>query len=184
MNKKRLIIAVVGMAGTGKTSACKFFQKEGFTILRFGDQTDIGLKKLGLPLTELNERNYREQLRKKLGMAAYAIKINPRIEETLKVNNKIALDGLYSWEEYMFLKKNFPDLILLCVYTQLDIRYKRLALRKIRALNQTEARKRDIAELVNLNKGNPIALADYLILNNSSAIQLYKELEKFLLLLK
>lgn len=177
MNK---IIAVVGMAGAGKTSACNFLKNNGYSILRFGDQTDIGLKEKGLPLTEQNEKNYREELRKKLGMAAYAIKIASRIKEALKQNQKIALDGLYSWEEYVYLKKYFPGLILLCIYTRPEIRHKRLYWRKLRKLTKKEAQARDVAELVNLNKGGPIALADYLIENNGPVQIFRREMNQFL----
>lgn len=180
MAKKRIIIAVVGMAGAGKTSACNFLKEKGFTVLRFGDQTDIGLREQGLFLTEENERRYRENLRKSLGMAAYAIKIKPRTERALKENNKIILDGLYSWEEYTHLKKHFKDLTLLCIYARPALRHSRLHKRKVRKLNKEEARRRDIAELLNLNKGKPIAIADYLIENSGSIEDFYKKMKTFL----
>jgi len=179
-NKNPQIIAIVGMAGAGKSCTCEFLKKAGFAVLRFGDQTDIGVKELGLPLTEDNERKYREDLRKQYGMAAYAIKIEPRIKNSLKGNSKIALDGLYSWEEYVFLKKKFPKLILLCIYAHPEIRYRRLLERKIRSLDQKKAVGRDIAEIVNLHKGGPIAIADYLVQNNSSIKKLHRELKNFL----
>lgn len=184
MKNKKFIVAVVGMPGAGKSSTCDFLKKKGFTILRFGDQTDIGVKEQGLSLTERNERKYREGLRKELGMAAYAIKIKPRIEKAQKENDKIALDGLYSWGEYIYLKRYFPNLVLLTIYSRPEIRYKRLSARKVRTLNKKEARKRDFAELVNSDKGGPIAIADYLIKNNTSLSYLYDELEKLLTLLK
>ena len=180
MSRKKIIIAVVGMAGAGKTSCCQYLIKQGFASLRFGDETDLGLEALGLSLTEGNERKYRENLRKELGMAAYAIKIKPRIEKTLKTHDKIVLDGLYSWEEYVYLKKSFPHLITLCIYTQRDIRYQRINSRKIRALTLREAEERDVAELINLHKGSAIALADYLIINNGSVEELDKNLKQFL----
>ena len=105
MSSKKTIIAIVGMPGAGKSISCDFFQKKGYPVLRFGDQTDIGLKEQGLPLTQENEQPYRENLRKELGMAAYAIKIKPRIDKTLETENLVVLDGLYSWEEYLFLKQ-------------------------------------------------------------------------------
>jgi dephospho-CoA kinase len=178
--KKNLIIAVVGMAGAGKSSACTYLKKHGFTVLRFGDQTDIGLKEQGLALTEQNERKYREKLRKELGMAAYAVKIEPRIKKALEKNHKIALDGLYSWEEYLYLKKKIPDLILLCVYTTLKKRYERLSGRQLRALPVRKAGERDVAELINLHKGAPIALADYLVVNDSSLKNFHRQLKKLL----
>lgn len=162
------LIAIVGMTGAGKTIAADFFRKKGIPVLRFGDQTDIGLKELGLPLTEKNERAYREKLRKDLGMAAMAIKIEPRILEAAKEHRTIVLDGLYSWEEYTFLSQRFPELQLLCVWAPPDVRYQRLSQRPVRPLTHEEARGRDIAEIENLHKGGPIAIAEYLIVNETN----------------
>jgi len=168
------------MPGAGKTSACQFLVEKGFSVLRFGDQTDIGLHELDLPLTEENERMYREKIRNELGMAAYAIKIKPRIEKVLPDNEKIALDGLYSWEEFIYLKKYFPDLILLCIYARPDVRHKRLDKRKVRGLSLEMAKKRDYAEVEKLNKGGPIAIADYLVINNGSVKEFEKSMTRFL----
>ena len=177
MTRKK-IIAVVGMPGAGKTTACNFFKKKGVSILRFGDETDLGLKAMGKQLNEENERLYRENLRKELGMAAYAIKIKPRIDEVLKNKDIIVLDGLYSWEEYEYLKTKFDNLSVLCVYAAPATRYKRLCKRKIRSLTTQEARTRDIAELLNLHKGPPIALADYLVKNEKNVDDLNNALEE------
>lgn len=175
---EKRIIAIVGMPGAGKTVSADFFRKKNIPVLRFGDQTDIGLKELGLERNEKNERFYREKLRKELGMAAYAIKIEPRIRKVEA--NFIILDGLMSWEEYIYLKNKFPQIKLLCIYARPTVRYRRLASRKIRPLTLREARERDIAEIENLNKGGPIALADYLVVNEKGIKNLYKELSLFL----
>ncbi len=173
------LIAIVGMPGAGKSVAADFFRSKGVPILRFGDQTDIGLKEFHLERNEKNERWYREKLRKELGMAAMAIKIEPRIREASKTNTMIVLDGLYSWEEYVFLKEKFPHIKLLCIFAPPPVRYERLRKRPIRPLTLEEAKARDIAELENLNKGGPIAIADYLIKNESTSEEFQKELEKF-----
>lgn len=178
MEKK--IIAIVGMSGAGKSETASFFKKKGFPVLRFGDETDLGLKELGMSLTEKNERWYREKVRKELGMAAYAIRIKPRVDKEAEKSNVVVLDGLYSWEEFTYLKKKFPDIILLCIYASPKIRYERLNRRKIRGIDAKTARKRDIAELEKLNKGGPIAIADYLIENNKTLSDLEKKLEFFL----
>ena len=180
---KPIIIAVVGMAGAGKSISCQHFKKQGLPMLRFGDQTDIGLKELSLPLTEKNEKQYRENLRQELGMSAYAVKIEPRIKQTLKNSSVVILDGLYSWEEYLYLKNKFKNFYLLCIYTRPNIRYQRLAKRKTRSLTQKQAFARDIAELENLHKGGPIAMADYLIKNNKQSAKLFKKLNDTLKLI-
>jgi dephospho-CoA kinase len=167
MNNSFKLIAIVGMPGAGKSLVADFFRKKGIPVLRFGDQTDIGLKELGLPLNEKNERMYRENIRKEFGMAAMAIKIEPRILMTARNNSMIVLDGLYSWEEYMYLRKKFSHLQLLCVWAPSEVRYERLSRRPVRPLTREEAKSRDIAEIENLNKGGPIALADAIIINDT-----------------
>lgn len=173
------LIAIVGMPGAGKSVAADFFRLKGVAILRFGDQTDIGLKEAGLERNEKNERWYREKLRKEMGMAAMAMKLEPRILEAVKTHALIILDGLYSWEEYTFLIKKFPQLSLLCIYAPARIRYERLSHRSVRPLTLETAKERDIAELEQLNKGGPIALADYLIKNERTQDDLQKDLEVF-----
>jgi dephospho-CoA kinase len=179
-----IVIAIVGMPGAGKSISCQHLAKKGYPILRFGDQTDIGLKELGLPFNEANERRYRENLRKELGMAAYAIKIEPRLRQALAQAPIVILDGLYSWEEYLYLKERFPNLYLLCIYARPSIRYQRLAKRKVRPFSLAESRARDIAELENLNKGGPIAIADYLVKNNKQTKKLFAKLDDTLDLIK
>jgi len=178
MNKPK-VIAIVGMPGVGKSVAADFFRGKSIPVLRFGDQTDIGLKELNLEKNEKNERWYREKLRKDLGMAAMAIKIHPRIEEQAKTHKCILLDGLYSWEEYIYLREHYPDIRLLCIYAPPILRHKRLSIRSIRPLTIQESESRDIAELQNLNKGGPIAYADYLIKNEGDEKEFQKELEKY-----
>lgn len=175
MNKQ--IIALVGMPGSGKTVTAKFFQDKRIPILRFGEQTDIGLKELNKELSEENERWYREKLRRELGMGAYATKIEPRIKDILQNHDSVILDGLYSWEEYIYLKEKFPHIILLCIYASPQVRYERLGTRKIRPLTKDEARERDHAELEKLNKGGPIAIADYTVVNHSTLSDLHHNLK-------
>ena len=178
------LIAIVGLPGSGKTSSAHFFHTQGFSVLRFGDQTDIGLKELGLPLTEENERRYRERIRKELGMAAMAIKIEPRIRESKQSTDNIVLDGMRSWEEYIYLKEKFPELLVLSITASPRIRYERLAHRTVRPLSESESKERDRAEIENLHSGGPIAIADYVIKNEGTPDDLEKELGAFLKTLK
>lgn len=174
------VIAIVGMPGAGKTKAASFFKEKGFEVLRFGSVIDDKLKEENLQWSPKNNTYYRKKIRKELGMAAVAIKMMPRIEEALKKTDKLILDGLYSWEEYLYLKEKFQDLILFCVYARPNIRYSRLTQRKERTFTKDEARERDINEIEITNKGGPIAIADYLVKNETSKDDFYKELEEFL----
>ncbi len=179
MTQGMKLIAIVGMPGAGKSVAADFFRSKGIVVLRFGDETDRALAELGKELTEQNERTWREAIRRELGMAAMAIKIEPRIAATARDHNLIVLDGLYSWEEYIYLKKKFKELTLLCIFAQPIVRYERLSKRAVRPLTTSQARSRDIAEIEQLNKGGPIAIADYLIENNSDQASFISRLEQF-----
>jgi dephospho-CoA kinase len=174
------VVAIVGMTGSGKSEVTRLFGEKGFAIVRFGDITDEEVKKQGLPLNEANERAARERLRHEHGMAAYAKLSLPRIDNALKTSNVI-VDGLYSWEEYIFLKENYGDkLVVVAVWSSPQDRYQRLGNRKVRPLTLQEAASRDRAEIENLNKGGPIAVADYTILNNATLDEMKNQAERII----
>jgi len=184
MNNTNKVVAIVGMAGSGKSEAARVFEEHGYIRVRFGDATDGEMKKRGLAVCEANERICREELRQELGMAAYAIVNQPRIDSALKKSNVVA-DGLYSWEEYLSLKKYYGNkFALVAVYAPPQTRYRRLAARPVRPLKTQEAASRDEAEIENLNKGGPIAMADYTLTNESDLEALRRQAEVVLLLLE
>ena len=136
------------------------------------------MKRRGLALNEENERYVRQEMRKEHGMAAYAILNLPRIDEALRFSD-VVVDGLYSWEEYTLLKARYEDdLCLVAVWASPATRYARLAKRAVRPLTLEEAASRDSAEIEKTNKGGPIAMADFTIINESSIDQLRKQAEK------
>ena len=178
------VVAIVGMTGSGKSEVARLFKERGYAIVRFGDITDEAVKVQGLPLTEENERPVRERIRQEHGMAAYAKLSVPRIDNALQ-NSNVALDGLYSWEEYIYLKDHYGDkFMVIAAWASPQDRYKRLTSRKVRPLTLEEAVGRDRAEIENLNKGGPIAMADFTILNTGSMSDLKKQVERIIARLK
>ena len=178
------VVAVVGMAGAGKSEAARFFEENGFIKIRFGDVTDEEVRKQGLELNEENERRVRELLRERYGMAAYAILNLSRIDLALK-KSPVAIDGLYSWEEYTSLKNYYgKNFYVVAVWASPKIRYARLVARAERRLTLEEAAGRDKAEIEKLNKSGPIAIADFTILNESSLKNLEKEVKRTISALK
>ena len=178
------VVAIVGMAGAGKSEVARVFEKNGFRKVRFGDITEEEIKRRGLGTSEKNERYIREQLRKEHGMAAYA-KLNlPRIDTSLK-SSDVVVDGLYSWEEYTLLKECYGEgFTTVAVWASQATRYGRLGNRAKRPLTVEEAASRDKAEIENTNKGGPIAMADFIIVNEASLEELERGAERVLAALK
>ena len=175
-----IVVSIVGMPGSGKSEVARVFEENRFVRIRFGDVTDEEVRERGLELNEENERYVRELLRQEQGMAAYA-KLNlPAIDSALK-HSDVVIDGLYSWEEYTFLKDYYGEsFCLVAVWVSPKTRYARLTGRANRGLTVEEAASRDRAEIENLNKGGPIAMADFTIINESSLENLQNEAKKII----
>jgi dephospho-CoA kinase len=174
------VVSIVGMAGSGKSEVTRIFEKYGYKKVRFGDVTDEEVKKRGLELNEDNERRVREQLRKEHGMDAYA-KLNVDRIDALLTSADVVVDGLYSWEEYIYLKERYGDAFsVVAVWASPETRYKRLGRRRHRPLTVDEAVSRDRAEIEISNKGGPIAMADFTISNESPLDNLKAETRRVL----
>jgi len=183
------VVSIVGMTGAGKSEVSGVFEEHGFIRIRFGDVTDEEIRKRGLEPSEENERFIRELLRQEHGSAAYA-KLNlPRIEQALNPSQgegqDVVIDGLYSWEEYIYLKACYgEDLYLVAVWSSPKTRYARLTGRLSRRLTLEEAISRDRAEIENIAKGGPIAMADFTIINQSSLDNLKREAKRIIFTLR
>jgi dephospho-CoA kinase len=179
MTKK--IIATVGMCGSGKSVAGGHLEELGFAKVYFGGLTIEEVKRRGLAVNEKNERAVREELRRTHGMGAFALLSLPKIEALLAEGKRVLIDGLYSFSEYKILKEKYGDsLLVIAVYTPRALRYERLARRDERPLTVAEAVSRDHSEIENIEKGGPIALADYTIVNDGPREKLTHQLDTIL----
>ncbi|MBS3116705.1 AAA family ATPase [Candidatus Woesearchaeota archaeon] len=181
------LVCVVGMPGAGKSCVGKIFSESGFSYLRFGQITIDLITERKWEQNSENERKVREEIRNKSGMGAYAILSIPKIDALLRKGNAI-VDGLYSWSEYKILKEKYGSrMVVMAVYAPPSLRYKRLSSRtdvdeKLinRLIPVEEAQQRDYAEIENIEKGGPIVMADYTILNIGSKEEFEKNVKKIM----
>jgi dephospho-CoA kinase len=183
MNK---IICVVGMTGSGKSVVSDYFVNKGYSYLRFGQITMDIIKEKKLVLNEVNEKKVREDVRKKHGMGAFALLNIPKIDKLLK-NNNVVGDGLYSWSEYKILKEKYGEkLLIIAVFSPPKLRYDRLSKRMLdskdvnlrnRPATIEQAKSRDYSEIENIEKGGPITMANFTLLNTSTIDFLNSQLD-------
>ena len=178
---KKIILAIVGLTGAGKTEVTKYIMKKtGWPKVYFGDATFDEMKKGGLEINETNERKTREGIRARLGMGAYAILNVPKVRELFK-NSSVVVESLYSWEEYLEMKKEFRDTFrVLAVFSSPDIRVERITNRPSRPLTKEEFISREYSQIENLHQAGPITRADFMIVNEGTKEDLFKQVDEII----
>lgn len=173
------IVAFVGLPGVGKSSAVDYLTSKSYPKVYFGGVVLQALKDAGLDDTPENEKYMREKLRADEGNDVIVKRIIKQIHELIDAGqHRIIADGLYSWTEYKLLKHEFPgELTVVAIVAPRHLRHHRLSVRPVRPLTEAEAGARDWAEIENLEKGGPIAIADHTIINNKDLDHLYTQLD-------
>lgn len=176
------IIAFVGLTGAGKSEAVEYVCRMNYPKVYFGGVVLDAMTEAGLEHTQENEKPFREALREKEGKDFVAKRIITQINNLVQAGQKrIVADGIYTWTEYKTLKHAFPgELIVVAVVAPRHLRHHRLTTRPIRPLTAEEANDRDWAEIENLEKGGPIAIADYFIHNDKDLEHLHSQIDTVL----
>lgn len=178
------VIALVGMPGSGK-GTCTTYIADHYQVplIHFGNMVYEEVQRRGLDNVK-DERFVREDLRKTEGLAVLAKRVAEKAQQALKQGAKaVVLDGLYSWSEYKYLREVFDDkLVVIAVAAPRAERYRRGAERQDahRAYTPKQIEQRDIEEIENLEKGGPIAIADYTIVNDKAVDDMIAALDKLL----
>ncbi len=176
------ILAVVGMSGSGKSVAVDFLTEKGFPKVYFGGMILKEMEARGIEITPENEKAFREEIRATEGKDWVVRQVIKEVHNLIEAGQRrIVLDGVYSWTEYVTLKKEFPgELTFLALVVPKKLRYKRVAVRPERPFNRNEIMERDRSEIENLEKGGPIAAADYYILNDGSVKEMHDKIDEVL----
>ncbi|MBI3619691.1 AAA family ATPase [Candidatus Roizmanbacteria bacterium] len=177
-NKKKAIIAIVGLPGAGKTEASEYFSKKGLPIISFGKVINDYIDDHKLMHSEEVHKRVREGLRKEHGIEALAVMNEKKIRAALEKNKIIIIDGMRSWEEYLYLKNKLVnvEVYIMAIYADKRVRYDRIAKRKYRS--RLFGEQRDIDELIGTNMGPTISFADFFVKNNFSIEDLHDKLEE------
>ena len=170
------IVAIVGMCGSGKSTAIEYLTERGIPKVYFGGVILNAIKEAGEEITPENEKKFREGLREKEGKDFVVKRVVESTKKLIEAGQKrIVLDGLYSWTEYKILRKEFPnEMTVVAIVVPKALRRKRLADRPERPFTAQQVAERDQSEIENLEKGGPIAISDYYV-DNSGTIPEFHE---------
>lgn len=178
------ILAIVGMSGSGKSVVVDYLAAKGYPKVYFGGMIYKEMEKRGIARTEDGsaEQKFREEIRETEGKDWVVRQVIAETKDLIAAGQKrIILDGVYSWTEYKILKKEFPKtLTFIAIVVDKKLRYDRVAKRPGRSFDAKAIRERDRSELENLEKGGPIAAADYYIINNGTIEDIYFRVDEIL----
>ena len=180
--RKAKLITLVGMPGAGKSTCVEYLEARNVPSVYFGGITIDEVKARGQEVNEANEKQAREDIRKNEGKDAYAKRILKKVHTYEQQGHSfVVVDGLYSWTEYKRFKEDYgEDAVIIAISAKRKLRHERLADRPVRPLSDKEVTSREYAEIENLEKGGPIANADYTMLNNTTKEELLTQFKTIL----
>jgi len=167
------------MPGAGKGVLRRAIQKLDYPFVVMGDEVREEVKRRNLKPTPENMGKTMLSLRETEGPATIAKRCIPKIEN--QSHKIVFIDGIRSLVEVQEFKNHFPDFMLLAIHASPKTRYKRLFRRK-RSDDPTDwdtFMERDLREL-GVGMGSVIAVADYMMVNEGSIIQLKQKTLRFL----
>lgn len=168
------------MPGSGKGTCTDYLhEKYGWPVVHFGNMVYEEVQRRGLD-NVADEVFVREDMRKVDGPAVLAKHVAKKAQEYLGQGQKaVVLDGLYSWSEYKYLEETFgDDLLVIAVAAPKTTRRQRVLNRKDshRKYTLEQLVTREVAEIENIEKGGPIAYADFTIVNDVTPEDMLKKL--------
>ena len=176
------IVAFVGLSGSGKTSAVDYMTNKGYPKVYGGGVLYAAMAAAGIERTQENENRFRLESREQEGADYIAVRIDKEINDLINAGQRrIIVDGLYSWDEYKTMKRDFPgEMNVIAIVAPKHIRHHRLLTRPERPLTEAEANERDWREIEDIQKGGPIAIADHFVINDKDRNNLTMQIDKIM----
>lgn len=173
------IVAFVGLAGSGKSTAVDYLTDKGYPKIYLGGILYDAMKQAGIEITPESQQIFREEIREREGKDFIVKRAVTQTHDLINAGqHRVILDGLYTWTEYKILKREFPgELHVVAIVAPKHLRHHRLAQRPARPFTEAEATQRDWSEIENLEKGGPIAIADHYIVNDEGLATLHGRID-------
>lgn len=184
-----MILVVVGLPGSGKSTVAEMLREEGFDVIEFGDIWRELLKKAKVPMNDPRAtREFTRRLREKYGKDIYSRYAVKKIRKSMK---HVVLMGVRSTYELDYLKKKVKKIDIIAIRSPFETRFRRL---KVRAKPEDPKNLSDFKWLETREKRGflpdkkeekhgvmvVMSRADYTINNNGTKVELKRSLDKVL----
>lgn len=184
-----MILVVVGLPGSGKSTVAEMLREEGFNVIEYGDIWRELLKKAKIPMNQPRAtREFTRRLREEKGKDIYSRYAVKKIKKSMK---HVVLMGVRTTYELDYLKKKIKDIKIIAIKSSFDTRFERMkkrgkpedpkSLADFRWLNTRE--KRGFLTDKKEEKHGVIVLmnkADYILINKGTKEDLKSELMELL----
>lgn len=171
------ILVTTGMPGSGKEEFLKICQARGAKIVRMGDIVRQKAKEFGLEPSDASVGALANEERKRYGMDIWAKRTIPFVG-----GDFVVIDGTRGLDEVQAFKHAFgDDLKTVAIHTSAKTRFERLQARSRpdQPTTRAEFDQRDRREL-EWGLGDAIALADHVIVNESTIDDLKESVDVLL----
>ncbi len=175
---RKLIIAVTGLPGSGKSVVAEAIASElGAPIYVMGDLVRKEVLRRGLELSYENIERVASELRREMGEAAVAELLSKELEG---VDGPVVVDGLRSLKEAELLRSRGWNVVVVAVFSPRRLRAERLQSRGRVGESGDVIRLIEVRDKANIAFGvaEAMALADYMIVNTSTLEDLETEARK------
>lgn len=171
------MIIITGMPGAGKDEFVRVARKRGYLDVHMGDTVKSYASRESVPITDRDIGAFASRERSRHGMDVWA----RRTGESIKDPTMTVVDGLRNTEELQYFRDNFPNVLVVAIYTNKEERLRRI-LRRHRpddVRDEPELDSRDDREL-GWGIGRTISLADRMIINDGTLQEFKEKVGKFL----
>ncbi|MFI5449062.1 MAG: AAA family ATPase [Candidatus Bathyarchaeia archaeon] len=174
--QQKKVIAISGMPGAGKGVASEAGKSLGFEVFVLGDVIREETERRGIEPTPKNMGNVMLELRANEGVAVVAKRLLPKIESAR--SSTVIVEGVRSMHELQELQSKY-EAITVAIHASPKTRFQRLLSRKRSDDPKTWEVffERDSREL-NVGLGHVIALADLVLINECTIVDLQSEFKK------
>jgi dephospho-CoA kinase len=163
----KMIVGIIGMPGSGKTTMSSYAEEKGWEIVVMGDVVREETSRRGLELTPSNVGKTMLDLRSEEGPGVIAKRCIKKILES--DSEHVIVEGIRSLDELALFRQNLPNFTLIAIHASPETRFKRLFNRgrSDDPKNREIFSERDSREL-EVGIGSAIAMADHVISNEGS----------------